>query len=348
MKFESPRLGRNNFDLIRLILALIVCFVHGYQLSGYQELSFIPKVLSSEIAVKSFFVVSGFLIFMSYERSSSLLSYFLKRIRRIYPAYLTVILIMAVGFVLISTKNASEYFSSTQWIKYLAVNLVFLNFLQPSLPGVFEHNIFTAVNGALWTLKIEVAFYICVPLIVYFFKFLPRNWLLIFGYLLSIAYSTIFNMIASQTGEGLYQELGQQLPGQLCYFLAGAFIYYNLPIFEKYITFFLIPSIILLILNQFYPVNLLEPCALSVIIVFLGLFLYVGKFGKYGDFSYGVYILHYPIFQIFITYGFFKETPWAYLITVLLLTFTTAVFLWHGVEKRFLMRNSHYLPNPSN
>lgn len=344
---ENPRLKKNNFDLLRLALAGIVCFVHAYQLSGYESLSFIPKILSSEAAVKGFFVASGFLIFMSYERSSSLLSYFSRRIRRIYPAYLTIIIIMAFGFVLISTKNAAEYFFSSEWIKYLAANLVFLNFLQPSLPGVFESNIFTAANGALWTLKIEVMFYFSVPVIVYLFKYIPKNWVLFGGYIFSIIYSTAFNIIASQTGKELFQEIGRQLPGQLCYFLAGAFFYYNLSIFEKYITYFIVSSSIALIINQFYTIHWLEPFALATLIMFFSLFLYIGEIGKYGDFSYGIYILHSPILQIFIKYRWFSENPWLYLLIGLLTTLILAILLWHGVEKRFLLRNSHYLSNPT-
>lgn len=94
---ETPRLKKNNFDLLRLIFAATVCFVHADELSGYAKIGWISQVLSSEVAVKAFFVVSGFLIFMSYERSSSLATYFIKRVRRIYPAYVTVIL-LAVSF----------------------------------------------------------------------------------------------------------------------------------------------------------------------------------------------------------------------------------------------------------
>ena len=338
----SPRLGKNNFDLLRLLFAATVFFFHADEISGYQSLNWLSNIFSAELAVRSFFVVSGFLIFMSYEHSSSLSSYFSKRIRRIYPAYLTVILLSAFGLALVSTKGMNEYFSA-QWVRYVAANLVFLNFLQPTLPGVFEHNIYSAVNGALWTLKVEVLFYISVPAFVYFFGKISRTWLLAGGYLLSFIYVIICDSLAARTGHSIFAELGHQLPAQLCYFLGGAIFYYHLPFFEKYARYIFPASVLVLAVHQFYPLTLLEPIALASVVVFFGLFLYVGEFGRYGDFSYGIYILHFPILQVFIQYGWLHETSWLYLLATLFITLVAAILMCHGVEKRFLLRGSHYI-----
>lgn len=343
---DNPRLRKNNFDLLRLIFAATVCFVHAYELSGYESLSWISQVFSSEIAVKSFFIVSGFLIFMSYERSSSLASYANKRIRRIYPAYIMVVLLAALGLVFVSTKSPGDYFSM-EWVKYLAANLVFLNFLQPSLPGVFELNRYTAVNGALWTLKVEVMFYISVPVFVYLFRKFSSEKILILTYLLSVIYAILMTSLAQQTGSGLYAELSHQLPGQLAYFMGGAFFYYSLPFFEKNVGIFLGIAALILLADQFYPLPFLEPAALATVVIFFGLFLHVGNFSKYGDVSYGIYILHFPIIQIFLQYSWLRETPWLYLVTVLSLTLAAGFAMWHLVEKRFLLRSSHYVSGAS-
>ena len=82
----------NNFDALRLAFACIVFLFHADVLSQQAELAALGRWLSSEIAVKGFFVVSGYLVYMSCERSQSLRRYFEKRIRRLYPAYCTVIL----------------------------------------------------------------------------------------------------------------------------------------------------------------------------------------------------------------------------------------------------------------
>ncbi len=339
---DSARLTRNNFDLLRLACAGIVYLVHASQLSGYRELEWLERLLSSAVAVKAFFVVSGFLIFMSFERSSSLSTFAKKRFRRIYPAYCTVVILCAFGLAALSSQGLADYFSPA-WGKYLLANLSFLNFLQPSLPGVFETNRLSAVNGALWTLKIEVLFYLSVPLFAALFRRCGRLPIIASTYFLSVAYASLCAWAAERTGSGLYLELGRQLPGQLSYFMAGAFLYYRLPFFERHLRSFLLGALPVLAANLFWPLPLLSPFALATVVIFLALFPYLGNFGRYGDFSYGVYILHFPIIQCFLQMGWLAGSPWLFLPATGLAIAVAAIALWHLVEKRFLLRSSHYV-----
>jgi peptidoglycan/LPS O-acetylase OafA/YrhL len=336
---KNKRLELNNFDLIRLILAAIVLLVHSYQLSQFPRLEFLEKFLSSEIAVKAFFVISGFLIFMSYERSNSLRSYIKKRATRIYPAYVAIIILCAIGLFLISTKNASDYFTYA-WLKYVFSNLIFLNSLQPSLPGVFEHNHLQAINGALWTIKIEVMFYATVPLLVLCMRRFGKARIIALTYLLSISYAYLLNSFGAKTGATFYTELGRQLPGQLSYFIAGTFLYYFLPFFEKNVVTFLSLATTVLLVNGFFALPLLVPIAIGIIVIFFALFFYLGNFGKYGDFSYGVYIMHFPIIQTLLASERFNGKPFLFLATTIVLTGICAISMWHLVENRFLHRKS--------
>ena len=247
-KIKSDRLEKNNFDLLRLLFALTVCLVHAYELSGFQQLKWIAATFSSSVAVKAFFIVSGFLIFMSFERSPSLFSYARKRLRRIYPAYFAVIVGGAFALWAVSTANGSDYFSLA-WGKYVLANLAFMNFLQPTLPGVFDGNKLSAVNGALWTLKIEVFFYLSVPLFAVLFRRYSRLAVLVLVYGLSVGYASLATLLAARTGSGIYAELGRQLPGQLAYFMAGAFLYYFLPLFERRRVYFLLPAASVLVIH---------------------------------------------------------------------------------------------------
>ncbi|MBE2257256.1 MAG: acyltransferase [Candidatus Accumulibacter sp.] len=339
---DSRRLSRNNFDLLRLLFAATVCLVHAHELSGFNELGWFSGWLSAAVAVKAFFVVSGFLIFMSHERSKSLAAYASKRVRRIYPAYFTVVSLSAIGLVAISTASVGEYFSLS-WVRYLVANLTFLNFLQPTLPGVFEANRLAAVNGALWTLKIEVMFYLLVPFYGVLFRKFSLLPVLLLTYAASVAYGGLFSLAAERTGDAIYAELGRQLPGQLCYFMAGAFLYYYQALFERRLGCFLLAALAVLAIDLLYALPLLEPFALAVVVVFFGLFAYVGNFSKYGDFSYGVYIIHFPVIQLLVDAGCFRDRPWPFFGVFVAITAVGAMALWHLVEKRFLLRGSHYV-----
>jgi peptidoglycan/LPS O-acetylase OafA/YrhL len=340
---SSSDFRRNNFDLLRLVLAATVCFTHCYELSGYQQLAWITKVLSSATAVKAFFVISGFLIFMSFERSTSIYSYAEKRLRRVYPAYLTVVLLCALTLFSVSSKGVSDYFFSAAWLKYVLANSLFMNFIQPSLPGVFDMNRLHAVNGALWTLKIEVGFYLSVPVLVFLFRRFGTLLVIFAAYLGSVAWAAIFSWLDKRTGSQIYLELGRQLPGQLSYFVAGGLFYYHFSFFERWSRLLLCAAILVLIINSYWSVGALEPVALATTVMFLSMFPYLGNFGRHGDFSYGVYILHFPILQCLIGSGIFSDSPWLFLAAGASATLAGAVAMWHLVEKRFLLRTSHYV-----
>jgi peptidoglycan/LPS O-acetylase OafA/YrhL len=336
-------LRRNNFDLLRFLFAFVVFLVHAYALSGAATLAVLEEFLSSDIAVKSFFVVSGFLIFMSYENSRNIYSYFKKRVRRIYPAYVFIVLACTILGSLVSNYGLGEYFS-LHIVKYISANLVFLNFLQPELPGLFEKNRFQAVNGALWTLKIEVMFYLFVPIAVFAFRKFGRLSVLIVLYVCSVIYSMNMLAMANKTGGGIYFELQRQLPGQIAFFISGAAGYYYLQNFRKYATLIMIGAVAAFVFQARLPWIALQPLALAVLVVYFACIVpCLGDFAKYGDLSYGIYIVHFPILQLLIAGGLFKESPWRDLLLAGAMILTTAFLLWHFIEKRFLQKSSHYL-----
>src|SRR5258706_30242 len=124
----------NNFDLLRLVFASAVFFWHLHVLSRAPSLETFSTMFSADIAVKGFFVISGYLVMMSYENSSSIREYAEKRFRRIYPAYAAVVLACAMAGAFFSALPLADYVGG-DLARYLAANLLFLNFLAPSLPG---------------------------------------------------------------------------------------------------------------------------------------------------------------------------------------------------------------------
>ena len=330
MRTTSPIPTRNNFDLVRFSLAMTVCLVHASILSAQPALAIIQQVLSSEVAVQGFFAVSGFLIFMSYERSSSLKSYAEKRVRRLLPAYVTVIVSSAI--VLRPLSSAPQFYFTHDWWAYLAANLSYLNFLHLELPGVFQDNFLHAVNGALWTLKIEIAFYVAVPLFVWAVRRVGAAPVVVLTYLLSAFYAS-----------RVQGSLQHQLPGELRFFMAGTACYYGWPVLQRRWKPIAAAAACVLLAAKFVPLGLLVPAAVGVLTICTGMFCYLGDFGRHGDFSYGVYILHFPIIQTLVQAGAFASSPWLALAGAVALTLVGAVILWHAIESRFLHRHGSKL-----
>lgn len=320
---------KNNFDFIRVLLAFIVFVGHLGALSDSSQLEFLSNS-PVEIAVFSFFIVSGFLIARSYERSSSLKSYIKKRINRIVPAYLLVVLLCAVLLSLVSTLSFSDYFGNVQVYKYLFWNSIFMNFMAPSLPGVFGNE---AVNGALWTLKIEMCFYFAVPLIFLLFgknnKY--RNLSLIILYFLSLIFLNYFEMSGKIS-------ISKQLPGSLCYFIGGMLGYFYFDQFIKYKNTLFIIAIITVWIDLILHIKLFSPIMISIIVLYIAYsFKFLNNFGKYGDFTYGIYIFHFPIIRVFATLGLFANfNPFFMSFICMLVVIGVGIASWHLYEKKFL------------
>ena len=343
--------SKNNLDCLRLILASIVFFYHSYVLSLVPALAGFDKYFSAHFAVKAFFVISGLLIYRSYVRSSSAGSYFEKRVRRIYPAYFTVIVLSAVALCTMSSLSPAHYFGFGFW-KYLCANLLFLNFLAPSLPGVFTSNSIPAVNGALWTLKIEVAFYLLVPVLYILSRRFGTKKVMATVFCLSCLWKYGFAFLASlehapalftlDPSRNIYSQLDVQFPAQLVYFVAGILIMLYLDKLKLHFRAIAVITAGLYLLDHWVARGVLDVFWISGIVLLFGFWRYFGNFSKYGDFSYGVYIVHFPILQILIAFGIANLSPAVFLLTSVVLVALAAVLMWYLVESRFLTSSSHY------
>jgi len=340
--YDSRDIRQNNFDLLRLLFSFGVVYAHCLVLSGTQE-RMLPFNYSVDSAVQGFFLISGYLIFSSYEKSNTLKSYFSKRARRIYPAYLFVILAAAFGLYFVSQETLIDYFG-LGWLKYVASNLTFLNFAAPTLPGVFTENPTPGINGSLWTIKVEVAFYIAVPAIALLMRRSgSRLAVFIALYLSSYLYYLIFRTLAENTGHGIYDELAKQLPGQLRYFLLGAAVYYYDNTIRKYLG---LAGIIALIASCFFVTDALwfwKPILLACMVFAVAFGPLLPNVGRIGDLSYAAYLFHYPIVQLAVRAGMFDTSPRLTIVAIFIVVTILAYISWHLLEKPFLAKSSHYV-----
>jgi peptidoglycan/LPS O-acetylase OafA/YrhL len=321
----------------------MVALGHLAQLSDVQAFAVFSDWTNASMAVHGFFVISGFLIYRSYHHLPVWKEYLKKRFRRILPAYILVVGVAALALVLVSDKGILEYYTSAQWWKYVLYNLLTLNFLQSDLPGVFQHNPFNiAVNGSLWTIKIEIGFYLFLPLLVHALSILKesqRSWALLGLLAFSLLYAEFFLWLYQTTGNEFYSFLHRQLPGKLCYFISGILAYRHWNFFQQHPHTIGILSFFLVAASWYLQVDWLSVFSLAGLLIWMALiappvFAFLDKH----DYSYGIYLWHYPLVQIFTSQQWWQHQEWTmFLLWIFALLLISAVS-WYGLERRYIRK----------
>ena len=155
---------KNNFGLLRLVFALLVIVAHSFAVvdgyGQYDPLTFVFGTINSgELGVKGFFLVSGFLVAQSFDRSKSVPDYLLKRVLRIYPGYIVAALLSLFLVGPLSGADLSPLFGvkgTTKMLYSLAV------LRPPQLPNSFSGLPLPYLNGSMWTISYEFRCYILV------------------------------------------------------------------------------------------------------------------------------------------------------------------------------------------
>lgn len=326
-------LGRDNcFNLLKLLFAFSIIAVHYHALSGKDMFRFLP----GGMIVQLFFIISGFHVCYSYIKNPDLKLFIEKRLRRILPAYILVVLLGFFGGIFLTTMSVTDYLTSVDTYKYLLANLTFMNFIAPSLPGVFEsdfmHN--SAINGSLWYMKVEIMFYITVPIFYYLAKRFNKFWVTFFIILFSLLYDIAFMYLYERTGNNLFQILRRQIFSQLIYFYSGVFVLLYYKVFLKYMRIVFPLSVVVLAINdRFHLLEMFIPICLAVVLIGTAyLFRISGSIEKRYNFSYGIYLFHYPIIQCLVYYGCVDTYPVVMFFVVLLITLLLSVLSWKYIE----------------
>lgn len=327
---NSRDLHSNNFDFIRIVAALAVLYSHHFALTGQMEPSFFSLHSWGGAAVLVFFVVSGYLVTSSWYNDPNIIRFSWRRILRIWPA-LTLVVVCTVFILgpIVTSLPLQEYFTHRATYDYfyiLRMNIVYV------LPGVFETNPYAlGVNGSLWTIPLEVRCYIVLALIG-LVGLLKNKYI----FLACIAiYMTWFILRSSADLYGSIhyaRELG-------AFFLAGAGLFALKEHWQRHPWIVLLAcSILASVLWMFGWRYLACWVLLPYLVIFVGTNKtpIIKSFGRWGDPSYGIYLIAYPVQQTIIKYlwpswGFWETITLATVITVAL-----AFLSWNFVEKWFL------------
>ena len=146
------------FDFLRIFLATGIIGWHTATLSGHVDAARASVLWFSEyMLVPMFFALSGFLVAGSSMRLSTG-NFVLNRAARILPALVVDIIFAALLIGPLVTKlPLQQYFTDETFFSYF-FNI--LGWMHYALPGVFENNPSSSVNGALWTVPFEMACYV--------------------------------------------------------------------------------------------------------------------------------------------------------------------------------------------
>jgi peptidoglycan/LPS O-acetylase OafA/YrhL len=332
----KSELTRNNFDLLRIIAALQVVASHTAFLLKISTPSW-WWLVDAFPGVPIFFAISGYLISASYERSKSLQGYARNRVLRIFPGLWACVLVT----IPVAMYFGFDFFHLTGFLWVIAQfsGLIYT-------PGFLDNFGFGSYNGSLWTIPIELQFYCLLP-VVYFAcsRFAHFTKTLVGLWVIFLVFALIFRpMLGSLEGEPLgLKLLRYSFIPHFYIFLFGVMLQRFRVCESSLIKGKAILWLVLYVgLMYFLPrsdlKNVLSPLVLALVVVSVA-YSAVNlshTLLRGNDLSYGLYIYHGLLLNIFVEIGMMRSPAFGFLLA--LLATCLAMLSWRFVEKPFLRK----------
>lgn len=333
-------------DILRGLAVSLVIFYHFFELLGLQSHMLYPYIYAlGQLGVPLFFIISGYLIYRSLDYSLSskgtkfgLQHYVTHRLFRILPAYYVnffIVFILAYYFM-----GTMDTWSHPFIQKQIFSHLTFTSFFIYKTSGL-------GINGAYWTLSIEMLWYFVAPLLFIYIKkdrYLMLLFVLSILYLIGLdlsLYNTILKLDKNAPNYiGLLYYWSFQLPGQLIYFIAGVFIYkysntsISIHRFIQYSLFIFLFIIFISLSTQRYFLQSFAIKNIITLLIVVSIFIifYRHRLKEFfllswlGKISYSLYLWHMPILFMLKKYFIPYEPSWSFitaLFIILLLSIST-------------------------
>ncbi len=340
----------NSIGALRLLLAVLVLYTHAFYLGGFG-----PEPLdrwshgtmtAGQLAVQCFFVLSGWLVAVSWCRQPHLGRFAWNRLLRLAPGMWACLLVTAFLFtpLLWLDGNKSVPFFSLEpgaW-GYVWHNLVLprsqiaIGYLpdRGAWPGDW--------NGSLWTLFYEGACYLMIAGLGLFGLLTRWKWTgtALIASLILLHFGTLSGV--SGYLPRFYDTPGKQLT---LHFLAGAAwavgVRNLLPGFFS--AWLVLGLALLLVTSWHFRIHpWISPLILPPVLLWIAhrewLSGFEGKVG--GDYSYGIYVYGYPVQQVLAHFQVPQHGFTVYLGAGFTLALACAALSWHLVEKPALTLKS--------
>jgi peptidoglycan/LPS O-acetylase OafA/YrhL len=353
---SHPLRRTNNVDLLRLVLAVAVVYSHSFPLgtgNGRNE----PLALWTSggwtigrLSVGGFFVLSGYLVTASWGRSGGILPFMARRVRRIYPGFVTAMAVCA--WVVVPLAGAGMTAGTGVWsprfVAHWAYSTARLRAF--AAPPVFAGNPFPvahAVNGSAWSISYE---FLCYLLVAGFGRV---------GFLSGRGRHVVAAMFGASLAWCWAAEVAGYRPswGRLAGVLGDPGTWASLlPLYLAGVVAYLyrdrlrpagwsgMLALAALILGSRSPLT--RPLVLPTVGAWA---LLCAAFPRQpvpwdatrrGDWSYGVYLYAFPIQQLIVAVWGRPMDPHLLFGLALVASLATGAASWHGVEKRFLGRRN--------
>jgi peptidoglycan/LPS O-acetylase OafA/YrhL len=306
----------NNFDLIRLFAALQVACVHI--VSNFKPPGLAVAMLDAGLrlfpGVPMFFLISGVLVSRSYERSGSIRDYYRNRCLRIFPA-LWVCLVVSIGVVVlqIHAPGVVDTVSSGDWIVWWAAQMSLFQQYSPH----FLHGL--RLNGSLWTIPVELEFYLLLPVLYGLFRLRERrgNWPLLGVLAGSVAIHWVFIRTEPDSLPAQYGFVLDTLAPYLWMFLTGVLIQRNWNMLRGWFAgrahWWLLGYVLAgTICRELFHIGVgsnnispgfLVPLAGVVMSCAMSARALADRILAHNDISYGTYIYHMPVVAVMLQLG---------------------------------------------
>jgi peptidoglycan/LPS O-acetylase OafA/YrhL len=345
----------NNFDLIRLAAALQVAFTLldlGLADRGW------PLRLFTDMfpGVPIFFFISGFLISRSFAKNPLVREYALNRLLRIYPG-LAVCFLLSLVSVWLSGYSRTVSVPPGALALWAAAQLSIDQFFNPAF---MRHYGVGVLNGSVWTICVELQFYVVVPLLYYATDLRRRSVryanavLLALVVLFMIASQAYLHSAAAHSRPLWYRLAGVSFAPWFYMFLVGVLFQRNFAPLQRccggrFVPLLLAYCVLGLVCTKVagwgFGNSLNPPLFLALsIVTFAAAFSAVTlseRLLRRNDLSYGVYLYHQPVSNVLLVNG------WGAGVKAVALALVAAVALayasWRVVEKPALSLKRHPL-----
>ena len=206
-----------NLDILRIFSAFMVLSVHIGQYAGI-DFSVGAK------GVQLFFIMSGYLAFLSLDKDPSPIHYYRKRIIRIVPAYWFCLILICIEDILLGgeLQIGKSWGNLVKFLRYFFFAQCFL----PSDNWDLWNN-----YSALWTMSAFAGFYIIAPFLYRCMKKFYRAFLFLFVFIMGTEYIaiTIQNILSIYPSEAHIERFATMNPlTELYCFLLGCTLFISI------------------------------------------------------------------------------------------------------------------------